>query len=54
MSIYINKWQLLKDTPLGPNLLKKDKNSLDKKVIIQVILTLPYKYRFANFNVVIP
>jgi hypothetical protein len=40
----INKCQLLKDIPPRTNLLKKDKNSLNRKVIIHVFFALPYKY----------
>ncbi len=40
----INKCQLLKDTPLGTYLLKKNRNSLNMKKVIHVFFALPYKY----------
>jgi hypothetical protein len=40
----INKCWLVKDIPPQTNFLKKDKNSLNKKIIIHVFFALPYMY----------
>jgi len=44
----INKCQLLKGTPRKIDLLKKDKNSLNRKVIIHFFFALPHKYLFCR------
>jgi hypothetical protein len=52
----INNCRLLKDTPLGTDLLKKDKNSLNIKEVIHVIFCIAIQVpnQFVEFNLIIP
>jgi hypothetical protein len=40
----INNYQLMRDVPFGINFLKKDKNSLNMKIVVHDFFALPYGY----------